>query len=56
MKIREIVKQTGSLDYSQHLAEKLVKKAKNIIKNSDFEKHGKDFFLKIADYIIKRDY
>ncbi|MBU4493102.1 MAG: polyprenyl synthetase family protein [Nanoarchaeota archaeon] len=56
MKIREIVKQTSSLDYSQHLAEKLVKKAKNIIKNSDFEKHGKDFFLKIADYIIKRDY
>jgi len=33
-----------------------VKKAKDAIKNSDFEKQGKDFFLEIADYIIKRDY
>ncbi len=56
MKIRKIIKETGSLNYSQHLAEKLVKKAKDAIKNSDFEKQGKDFFLEIADYIIKRDY
>ena len=55
-KVREIIKKTGSLDYSEILAEKLVKKAKNIIKNSDFEKQGKDFLLEIADYIIKRDY
>jgi len=56
MKIREIVKETDSLNYSQHLAEKLVKKAKDTIENSDFEKQGKDFFLEIANYIIKRDY
>ncbi len=56
IKVREIIKQTGSLSYSENLAEKLVKKAKNAIKNSDFEKQGKDFFLEIADYIIKRDY
>ena len=55
-KVREIIKKTGSLDYSEILAEKLVKRAKNVIKNSDFEKQGKNFFLEIADYIIKRDY
>ena len=56
IKLREIIKETGSLYYSENLAEKLVKKAKDAIKNSDFEKQGKDFFLEIADYIIKRDY
>jgi len=55
-KVREIIKKTGSLDYSEILAEKLVKRAKNVIKNFDFEKQGKNFFLEIADYIIKRDY
>ena len=55
-RVREIIKKTVSLDYSEILAEKLVKKAKNVIKNSDCEKQGKDFFLEIADYIIKRDY
>ena len=55
-KVREIIKETGSLSYSENLAEKLVKKAKNAIKTSDFETHGKDFFLEIADYVIKRDY
>ena len=56
IKLREIIKKTGSLSYSENLAEKLVKKAKDTIKNSDFEKQGKEFFLEIADYIIKRDY
>ena len=56
IKVREIIKKTGSLSYSENLAEKLVKKAKHAIKNSDFEKQGKYFFLEIADYIIKRDY
>ncbi len=56
IKLREIIKETGSLSYSENLAEKLVKKAKDAIKNSDFEKQGKEFFLEIADYIIKRDY
>ncbi|MBA3064666.1 polyprenyl synthetase family protein, partial [Candidatus Woesearchaeota archaeon] len=56
IKLRQIIKETGSLPYSENLAEKLVKKAKDAIKNSDFEKHGKDFFLEIADYVIKRDY
>ncbi|HHI04109.1 MAG TPA: polyprenyl synthetase family protein [Candidatus Woesearchaeota archaeon] len=54
--VREIIKKTGSLSYSESLAEKLVKKAKDAVKNSDFEKQGKNFFLEIADYIIKRDY
>jgi len=55
-KVRETIKKTGSLDYSEILAEKLVEKAKDVIKKSDFEKQGKDFLLEIADYIIKRDY
>ncbi len=55
-KLREILKKSGALDYSKELSEKLVNKAKDAIKNSDFEKQGKDFLLEIADYIIKRDY
>ncbi len=56
IKLREIIKKTGSLDYSQHLAEKRVKKAKNTIKNFGLNEGGKEFFLGLPDYIIKRDY
>jgi len=56
IKLREIIKQTGSLSYSDNLAEKLVKKAKDAIENSGLNKGGKEFLFDIADYIIKRDY
>jgi len=54
--VRAIVIKTGSLSYSQNLARKLVQKAKSAIKSAKFKPAGKNFLLKIADYIEKRDY
>jgi len=54
--VRAIVIKTGSLSYSQNLAKNLVKKAKSAIKSAKFRPVGKNFLLKIADYIEKRDY
>ncbi len=55
-KLRGIVKETGSLDYSEKLAEKLVEQAKKALENSKMSKEGKKFLLEIADYMVKRDF
>jgi len=54
--VRKIIKDTGSLEYSQDLAKKLVKQAKSAIIKSNFKKEGKQFLLEIADYMLERDY
>ncbi|MFA7243855.1 MAG: polyprenyl synthetase family protein [Patescibacteria group bacterium] len=54
--VRKIIEQTGSLDYSKKLASDLVKKATNALNSMKLEKEGKDFMLKLADYMVKRDY
>jgi len=56
-KFREIVEQTGSLEYSQALIQKYIKKGKQyLVKGKDlFEKQGYEFLLGIADYIGSRD-
>lgn len=54
--VRKIIVQTGSLDKSKNLADKLVKKAINSIQNMELNKEGKEFLLKIADYMVKREY
>ncbi|MEI7425577.1 MAG: polyprenyl synthetase family protein [Candidatus Moraniibacteriota bacterium] len=53
---REIVRETGSLEYSQKLAEKLVKESLSAIKKIDFKNAEAKIFLEgIAEYIIKRE-
>ena len=56
MQVRRIIEQTGSLEYSKKLAENLVKKSIKSLNGMSLQKEGKDFMLKIADYMVKRDY
>ncbi len=55
-RVREIVKESGSLDYCQEKAQNLVNKAKSIIKQMRMPLKEKKFLLKLADYIIERNY
>lgn len=54
--VRKLMVKTGSLDYSQNLAQKLVNQAKSTIADYPFEKEGKEFLLEIADFVLKRNY
>jgi geranylgeranyl diphosphate synthase type I len=53
-KIKEIVINTGSLEYCQKMAELLVRRSKKVIEKSSFALGVKEFLIGIADYIIKR--
>lgn len=54
--VRKIIEQTGSLEYSKKLADDLVKKAISALNGMKLQKQGKEFLLKIADYMVNRDY
>ena len=54
--VRKIITDSGSLDYSKKLAEKLIMQAKQSLDKADFRKEGKDFMMGIADFLIKREY
>ncbi len=54
--VRDIIKETGSLEYSKKLAVDLANKGKQAIIDSDFREEGKDFLIGIADYLINRDF
>ena len=54
-KVRKVIVETGSLDYSNKLAQKLVKEGVGFLEDINFKnKTAEDFFHKIADYIISR--
>ncbi len=56
-KVRNIVKDTGSLQYCQDLAKSLIKKAKSALSHARFKKQGKEFLLgEITDYMLERKY
>lgn len=53
---REIVRSTGSLEYSRDLAEKFVREALKALREIEFKNKEAAFFLEgIARYIIKRE-
>jgi geranylgeranyl diphosphate synthase type I len=53
---RNIIRETGSLDYSLKLAEKLVATSLAALKNIEFKNNeAKKFLEGIAEYIIKRE-
>ena len=52
---REIVKNTGSLKYSQDLAKKYVAEGKGAITKSNFDQKTQEFLTGIADYIVNRE-
>ena len=55
-KIKNIIKRTDSLAYSQELAIGLINRAKSIMAGSKFKKEAKDFLIGIADYMLNREY
>ncbi len=54
--IRDIVRKTGSLDYSKKLVAELTAQAVKAIKASDFRIEAKEFLIDIADFIGNREY
>lgn len=55
-KIRDIIRETGSLAFSQEKAYELVKKSKAILKKINIPQKVKDFLSGMADYMIVRKY
>ncbi|MBN1763418.1 MAG: polyprenyl synthetase family protein [Methanomicrobia archaeon] len=55
-KVREIVRRTGSLEYSKRLVTEMTDKAVQAIKTSDFRAEAKEFLINIADFIGNREY
>ncbi|MBI2546744.1 polyprenyl synthetase family protein [Candidatus Woesearchaeota archaeon] len=53
--IRNIVLESGALDYCQNLVRQLSEQAKTHIRHSGFRPEGKSFLLAIADYMTQRD-
>ncbi|MCA9379217.1 polyprenyl synthetase family protein [Candidatus Dojkabacteria bacterium] len=55
--VRQIIRETGSLEYSKSLAVELVKKAKEALSGkTDWTGEGRDFIDGIADYMIEREF
>jgi geranylgeranyl diphosphate synthase type I len=52
---KQVVTDTGSLQYTQDLAEKLIKEAKEKISKTKINSETKEFLLNIADYMLKRE-
>ena len=53
--VRDIVKESGSLDYSQKIISEFISESKNLIEKSDFKNEGKDFLLGLCDYLKERE-
>ncbi len=53
--IREIIRETGSLDYSQGLMERLVREAKEVLERSDIAEPTRTILLQLADYMVYRE-
>jgi len=56
-RVREIVKKTGSLDYSIKMATRLIEEGKSALRHLEVkDEEARSFLLWLADYIIKRSY
>lgn len=55
-KARQIIIDTGSLEYSRKLARKLTDESRRALERSDLNKKSKEFFSAMAEFIIKRNY
>ncbi len=53
--IRQIVKESGALDYCRAKAEGLVEEAKAIIEKTALPRREKEFLLGLADFVIRRE-
>lgn len=55
IQFREIVVQTGALDFTKSLARELIKEAKEEITKTRIKKDAKDFLLSLAGYMMDRE-
>jgi geranylgeranyl diphosphate synthase, type I len=55
LRIRELVKTSGSLDYSNDLASRLIKDAKRALRKADLKEEPVDMLLELADYVLNRN-
>lgn len=54
--VREIIKETGSLDKSIELAHQYVNEAIDSMHKLKLQKEGKQFFINIAEYMVQREF
>ena len=54
--VRKVITDTGALEKSKELAEKLVAEAMEAIESVKLKKFGKEYLINLADYMIKREY
>jgi len=52
---RNVIRSTGSLEYSQKLAKKFVAEGKSVLEDLHPQRNIKDFLTGIADYIVNRE-
>jgi len=52
---KQVIINTGSLEYAQTMAEKLISKAKKEITKQRIPKESKEFLINIADYMLNRE-
>ncbi len=55
-KFRNIIIETGSLDYAKDLVKKYIKKSKEEILKVDLNKKSREFLMGIADYMMEREF
>lgn len=53
--VREIIRKTGSLDYSKKIAKELADKSKVSLKEAGLTNESTEFFSQLADYVIERE-
>lgn len=53
---RNIISETGSLEYSRNLAEKLIGEARQSLNQSGFDNQSKEFFSQVAEFIVERNH
>ncbi len=53
--MREIIRETGSLKYSEDMMERLIAEAKGVIENSDVAEPARTILLELADYLVRRE-
>lgn len=53
---QQVIKETGALDYSQRLAQDYIKKAKLAFEGVGIKREARDYLLRIADFMLEREY
>jgi geranylgeranyl diphosphate synthase, type I len=54
-KFRDIIRETGSLDYARKVSTDLIYQGKLAIEGAEMNKEAKDFLIGIAEYMVSRE-